>query len=120
METPMPKKDPRVDVYIANSADFAKPILKHVRKLVHAACPEIEETMKWRFPHFMRKGIVCGMAAFKEHCTLGFWKSSLLAKMHTDSGGGDGPAHGQFGGITGLADLSAQKSCSSRSRMPSR
>ena len=104
----MPKKDPRIDAYIANSADFAKPILRHVRKLVHAACPDIEEALKWRCPHFMHKGMVCGMAAFKEHCTLSFWKGPLLAKMHKDFGGGDG-AHGQFGRITKLKDLPPDK-----------
>src|SRR5436189_6090519 len=67
----MPKKDPRVDAYIAGSADFAKPILKHLRRIVHAAAPGVEETMKWSFPHFMHKGILCGMGAFKEHCTFG-------------------------------------------------
>ena len=42
----MGKKDPRIDTYIAKSADFAKPILNEVRKRVHAACPEVEETIK--------------------------------------------------------------------------
>ena len=37
----MSKHDPRVDEYIAKSADFAKPILNRVRKLVHAACPDV-------------------------------------------------------------------------------
>src|SRR5450432_293431 len=100
----MGEKDPRVDAYIAKSAGFAKPVLTHVRKLVHKACPDAEETMKWGFPHFMHHGILCSMAAFKAHCTFGFWKSGLLAKMHKEFGGGD-DAHGQFGRITRLADL---------------
>lgn len=50
----MAKKDPRVDAYIANAADFARPILKHLRALIHAECPEVEETIKWGFPHFGR------------------------------------------------------------------
>ena len=82
--TPMGKHDPRVDAYIAKSADFAKPILTHIRKVVHAACPDVEETMKWSAPHFDYKGeMMCGMAAFKAHCAFGFWKSSLVL---------DGPA----------------------------
>jgi hypothetical protein len=48
----MGKKDPRVDAYIDGSADFAKPILKHIRKLVHSACPSVEESMKWQMPFF--------------------------------------------------------------------
>jgi uncharacterized protein YdeI (YjbR/CyaY-like superfamily) len=104
----MPKKDPGVDAYIENAADFAKPILKHVRRLVHAACPDIEEALKWRCPHFIYKGMVCGVAAFKEHCTLNFWKAPLLAKMHKDFGGGE-DAHGQFGRITRLKDLPPDK-----------
>ena len=74
----MGKTDPRVDQYIAKSADFAKPILTHIRKVVHAACPDVEETMKWSSPHFDYKGMMCGMAAFKGHCAFGFWKSSLV------------------------------------------
>ena len=74
----MGKKDPRVDAYIVKSADFAKPILNHIRKLVHAACPDVEETMKWSFPHFMYKGMLCSMASFKEHCAFGFWKGEKI------------------------------------------
>jgi hypothetical protein len=74
----MGQRDPRIDQYIAKAADFAKPILTHLRAVVHAACPDVEEGMKWRFPHFGYKGMMYGMAAFKGHCTFGFWKSSLV------------------------------------------
>jgi hypothetical protein len=104
----MAKKDPRVNAYIAQSADFAKPILKHIRKLVHIADPDIEETIKWGAPHFIHEGIVCSTAAFKAHCTFGFWKGGLLAKMHKGFGGG-GEAHGQFGRLTKLGDLPADE-----------
>ena len=40
----MGKKDKRVDEYISKSADFAKPILTHLRDLLHDACPAIEIT----------------------------------------------------------------------------
>src|SRR5690349_21134759 len=63
---PMPTTDPRIDAYIAKSADFAKPILRHIRGLVHAGCPNVVETMKWSFPHFEHHGVMCGMAAFKQ------------------------------------------------------
>jgi hypothetical protein len=79
----MPKKDPRVDAYIAKSADFAKPILKHLRKITHAGCANVEETIKWGFPHFDYKGVMCGMAAFKNHCAFGFWKAELIFGANT-------------------------------------
>ena len=75
----MPTNDPRVDAYIEKSADFAKPILEHLRELVHAACPDVEETWKWSFPNFMYQGgMLCSMAAFKQHCSFGFWKASII------------------------------------------
>lgn len=101
----MPKRDPRIDAYIARSADFAKPILNHLRQLVHTACPDVEETMKWSFPHFLHQGMLCSMAAFKAHCTFGFWKGKLLFADRTPAEA----THGQFGRVTSLADLPADK-----------
>ena len=79
-------KNPAVDAYIAKSPDFAQPILKRVRALMHKACPKIEESIKWGVPHFDYKGIVAGMAAFKAHAAFGFWSSRLLKeKLAKDS-----------------------------------
>jgi uncharacterized protein YdeI (YjbR/CyaY-like superfamily) len=78
----MTKLSPEVDAYIAKSAEFSRPILTKVRSLFHKACPEIEETMKWGFPHFEHKGIVGSMAAFKRHACFGFWKGQLLSDPH--------------------------------------
>ncbi|HEX5830371.1 MAG TPA: YdeI/OmpD-associated family protein [Gemmatimonadaceae bacterium] len=97
----MGTRDPRIDAYIANSADFARPILEHLRAVVHAACPDVEETMKWGFPHFVHHGLLCNMASFKAHCVFGFWKASLIL----DDDGRGGEAMGQFGRITSMADL---------------
>jgi uncharacterized protein YdeI (YjbR/CyaY-like superfamily) len=72
------KSHPGVDAYIRKSAPFARPILTKVRALFHKACPDIEEAMKWSFPHFEYRGIVGSMAAFKQHATFGFWKASLM------------------------------------------
>jgi hypothetical protein len=99
----MGKRDPRIDAYIAASADFAKPILKYLREVVHEACPDVEETIKWRMPHFDYQGILCGMAAFKEHCAFNIWKGSLIV------GGGAPEAMGNFGRITKLSDLPSKK-----------
>jgi uncharacterized protein YdeI (YjbR/CyaY-like superfamily) len=98
----MGKKDTRVDAYIDRAAPFAKPILKHLRKIVHAGCPNVEETIKWGFPHFDHKGIMCGVASFKNHCAFGFWKGAMIF-------GGDKSkerdAMGHFGRITAIKDL---------------
>lgn len=99
----MGKKDPRVDAYIAKSADFAQPILKHIRKQFHAACPEVEETLKWSMPHFMYKGMLGGMAAFKQHATFGFWKAKLIVPDV------DRSAMGQFGCLTKVSELPSDK-----------
>lgn len=100
----MPTIDPRVDAYIERSAEFAKPILTHIRKLVHEACPDAVETMKWSFPHFDYKGMLCSMASFKQHCAFGFWKQSLL---EMDAFAAQKTAMGSFGRISSLADLPA-------------
>lgn len=97
----MGTRDPRVDAYIRKSAEFARPILERLREDVHACCPEVVETIKWSMPAFEYEGLLCGLAAFKKHCTFGFWKHALVV--------GDDPkaeeAMGSFGRITSLADL---------------
>lgn len=107
----MPKKDIRIDTYISKAADFAKPILTHFRTLVHKACPEVEEKIKWGFPHFDYKGSpMCSIASFKQHCAIGFWKAALmkesknlLSRAETEE------AMGHLGRITSLKDLPAEK-----------
>ena len=91
----MKARDPRVDAYIAHAADFAQPVLRHLREVVHAACPGAEETLKWSMPTFMYAGgILCGMGAFKQHCTFGFWKGTLIVPA---DGVRNESAMGQFG-----------------------
>ena len=101
----MGKKDPRIDAYIAKAQPFARPILSYIRKTVHAGCPEVEETLKWSHPSFMYKGILCGMAAFTQHVTFGFWKASALNQIGEKAG----EAAGQFGRITSVDDLPSEK-----------
>ena len=99
----MPTTDPFVDAYIEKSNDFAKPILKHIRALVHDVCPEVVETKKWSFPHFDYKGeMMCSMAGFKEHCAFNFWKQSLLDQTAFPA---EKTAMGSFGRIKSLDDL---------------
>ena len=102
----MPATDARIDAYIEKSAEFAQPILIHLRKLIHKACPQVTETVKWSMPSFEYKGILCGFAAFKEHCTFGFWKQSL---METDAFPKNKTAMGSFGRLTSVKDLPSDK-----------
>jgi uncharacterized protein YdeI (YjbR/CyaY-like superfamily) len=95
----MPEKDPRVDAYIAKAAPFAKPILKHIRAVVHDACPPVEETIKWGAPFFLYEGILCSMAAFKQHCVLMFWKAGSVLKPDS------GDSMGKFGQLKSIDDL---------------
>ena len=102
----MGTRDPRIDSYIGKSADFARPILKHLREVVHAGCPEVEETLKWGMPYFMHEGMLCGMAAFKRHCTFTFWKGALVVDSTPKP---EARAMGQFGPITRVADLPSKR-----------
>jgi hypothetical protein len=74
----MRTRHPSVDAYIAESPDFARPILTQIRDVVHAACPDVEESIKWGCPHFTYHGMLCGMAAFKQHCRLHFWRGEAI------------------------------------------
>jgi len=100
----MPKRDPRVDAYITAAGGFAQPILRHLRRLVHRACPDVEETLKWRMPTFMYHGILCGMAAFKQHVSFGFWKHALVM-----GAGAQRDGMGSFGKVAKLGELPPDK-----------
>lgn len=106
MSTPT---DPRIDDYIAGRAAFAQPILKKLRGLIHQACPEVEETIKWSAPFFMSGGrVLCNMAAFKEHVAFGFWHQGMQQVLGTDGEKAD-HAMGSFGRITSVTDLPPDK-----------
>jgi uncharacterized protein YdeI (YjbR/CyaY-like superfamily) len=105
----MSSNDKRIDAYIAKSASFAQPILLHLRELIHQACPDVEETIKWGFPHFDYKGPFCSMASFKNHCAFTFWKGSLLNDPDNILDKNREESMGQFGKLTSLADLPSDK-----------
>src|SRR6185312_9083609 len=100
----MPTKDPRVGAYIEKAPDFAKPILTRLRTLAHKACPDVEETMKWRMPFFAHEGILFGMAAFKQHCSVHFWKGKLVLGASEQNKG-----FGNLGHAKALSDLPSDK-----------
>ena len=92
----MAKRDARVTRYIQKCAPFARPVLTHLRRTIHAGSRELEEDIKWGMPSFLYKGkIVCGMAGFKAHCALFFWKGKAVIKG----------AMGGYGRITKIGDL---------------
>lgn len=102
----MGKRDPRVDAYIAKSAEFARPILTELRAIVHEGCPDVEEAIKWSMPFFMYNGgMLCSIASFKQHCAFGFWKGG--AQVLGDDKSDD--AMGQLGRITSAKDLPPRK-----------
>ena len=101
----MSQKDPRVDAYIENAAPFSKPILTYLRSTIHKAVPSVSETIKWGFPHFEYHGLLCQVAAFKEHCTFRFWKGTLLEDALETLNPVGKTAMGHFGRIQTLEDL---------------
>lgn len=106
MPTPL---NPKVDAYIRKSRPYAQPVLIHIRKLVHAACPAVVETIKWSRPFFEHKGVIlANMSAFKEHCSFGFWGQEMGAALDKAGILRDG-AMGSLGRITCVDDLPAEK-----------
>src|ERR1043165_9528941 len=106
----MGKKDTRVDAYIAKLPEFSKEICSRFRAIVHEASPDIDEDLKWGHPAFMHKGIVCGMAAFKAHVVIHFWKAALLAPSRTRRSSDDK-------GLVQLERLTSVKEMPSRTTM---
>lgn len=106
----MSQTDPRIDAYIARAAPFAQPILNHLRAVVHAACPQVEETIKWGMPSFVYGGkILCGMGAFKQHATFGFWQGASVVGASPER---SREAMGQFGRLTQVGDLPGKRELS--------
>jgi uncharacterized protein YdeI (YjbR/CyaY-like superfamily) len=102
-------ENPKVDGYIAKAQPFAQPILGHLRKLVHKACPGVEEEIKWSRPFFVYRGAILGnMSAFKEHCSFGFWGEEIGAVLRQADAVKDG-AMGSLGRITRVEDLPSDK-----------
>lgn len=97
--------NPTIDTYIAKAQPFAQPILLHLRKLVYKACPDVEEKIRWGMPFFDYKGPMCNMAAFKQHCSFGFWKASLMSDPILVETAQSEVAMGHLGRITTLENL---------------
>lgn len=100
----MASHDKRIDAYIAKAAPFARPILTHLRAVVHEACPDVEETLKWGSPAYMHHGILGITAAFKAHCALVLWRAPLIVGATKSR-----DARGHFGRLTSVKDLPSKK-----------
>ncbi|NBL63965.1 hypothetical protein GV828_01990 [Flavobacterium sp. NST-5] len=75
----MPILNDKVDQYIENAAEFQQPILTKLRKWVHKYCDEVEEKIKWGYPHFDYRGDFMGvLMAYKNYCGFMFVKSELM------------------------------------------
>ena len=97
--------DRRVDAYIENSPEFAQPILIKLRELVHLACPEVIETIKWGAPAYEYKGILAIMASTKRHAVFNLWKGELIPEVKELYSEKFSMAMGTFGKITSIDDL---------------
>lgn len=100
--------DPRIDNYIEKAQPFAQPVMNKLREIIHKACPEVQETIKWGMPSFDYMGPICSFASFKNHCSFGFWKTSLLKnpeKYLQERSAQGGEAMGNLGKMTSVKDL---------------
>jgi len=72
-------KDPRVDAYIDGLADWQQSICREVRELVHAADPEVTETIKRRDrPYFVLQGNICALLAAKDHVNVFLYDGAIV------------------------------------------
>ena len=90
-------RDPRIDAYIDKAGDFAQPVLRHFRELVHKTIDGAGEAVKWGMPHFTHNGRnLAGMAAFKAHCAV---------IVHGAGRQGEADGMGSYGKITSLKEV---------------
>lgn len=98
--------DSKVSAYIAESADFARPILEYWRNLVHTHCPDVAEAIKWSIPHFDYKGdFMFVMTAYAKHCSFTFLKAPLMSDERLKKSKELKPVQRFMGKITGMEDL---------------
>lgn len=100
------QRNPKVDDYIATSEEFARPILAHLRDLIHRHCPDVVEAIKWGIPHFDYAGeMMCIFAAYKSHCSFTFWKEAIMSDARLRANPDLPAAKRYMGKITSLDDL---------------
>jgi hypothetical protein len=71
--------DPRVDAYIAALPDWQQAICREVRELVHAANPDVTETIKFtNRPYFVLQGNICALLAAKDHVNVFLYDGAIV------------------------------------------
>jgi hypothetical protein len=71
--------DPRVDAYLDALPDWQRDICREVRDLVHAADPEVAETVKRTDrPYFVLQGNVCALLAAKDHVNVFLYDGAIV------------------------------------------
>jgi len=71
--------DPRVDAYINALPEWQQAICTQVRELVHAADPEVEETIKRTVqPYFVLDGNICALLATKDHVNVFLYDGAIV------------------------------------------
>lgn len=99
-----------VDAYLAKMADFAKPILTHLREVIHTACPDVEESIKWGTPHYSYKGDhLCMMAGFRQHCSFSLYKAELMQDKTIQDSVKAGKKFGYMDKVKALSELPSRK-----------
>ncbi len=79
MTAPSSAPDPRVDEYIDALPAWQQAVCRQVRELVHAADPEVEETIKRRVqPYFVLQGNVCALLATKDHVNVFLYDGAIV------------------------------------------
>ena len=72
-------RDPRVDAYLEALPDWQQAIFREVRDLVHAADPEVEETIKRSVqPYFVLQGNVCAFLAARDHVNVFIYDGAIV------------------------------------------
>ena len=86
-----PSVDPRVDVYIDALPDWQQVICRQVRALVHAADPDVTETIKFsNRPYFVLQGNICALQAAKDHVNIFLYDGALVPDPEKIITGGHG------------------------------
>src|SRR5687767_2667006 len=73
------ERDPRVDQYVDALPDWQQAICQQVRELVHAADPEVEETIKRKVqPYFVLEGNICALLATRDHVNVFLYDGAIV------------------------------------------
>lgn len=100
----------KVTDYIAKSADFAKPILNHLREIIQSTCPDAEEDIKWGTPHYSYKGDhLVMMAGFKNHCSFSLYKAEMMKDKTIQDSVMTGKKFGYMDKVKDFSELPAKK-----------